>query len=164
MTHTASDAQADAIVAAVQSGLDRHAGEQGGLLPVLHDVQERLGCIPRAAVPLIAEGLNLSRAEVHGVVTYYHFFRSEPPGRHLVQICRAEACQAMGANRLVADAEQLLGCKLHTTRSDGEVTLEPVFCLGLCALSPAVTVDDQPLARMTAARLKQLASGWKPAP
>ncbi|MEH0166223.1 formate dehydrogenase subunit gamma [Roseateles microcysteis] len=130
--------------------------QEGALLPLLHAIQERLGHVPPAAVPLLAEHLNLSRAEVHGVISYYHFFRSTPPGRHVVQVCRAEACQSRGADALLAHAEQVLGCAAHQTRADGAVTLEPVYCLGLCASSPALQIDDQMHARVTPQRFDQL--------
>jgi formate dehydrogenase subunit gamma len=140
--------------------LDRHRGEPGALLPILHDVQDALGHIPREVVPQIAEDLNLSRAEVHGVVTYYHHFRSEPPGRHVVQVCRAESCLAMGSDALMAHAEQALGCHVHgghgATSTDGRYTLNPVYCLGLCASSPAIVVDDKLHARMTAAKFDRV--------
>lgn len=143
-----------------QTVLARHVDEPGALLPILHEVQDALGFIPREVVPLIAERLNLSRAEVHGVATYYHHFRSEPPGRHVVQVCRAESCQAMGAEALVAHAEQVLGCTVHgghgCTSADGRYTLNPVYCLGLCALSPAMVVDDRVHARMSLARFDKL--------
>jgi len=138
--------------------LARRAHEPGALLPILHELQDRLGWVPPQAVPQIAEALNLSRAEVHGVVTYYHHFRSSAPGRHVVQICRAEACQARGADALLAQAESLLGCKSHHTRADGAVTLDPVFCLGLCAMSPAVMVDAKLYGRVTPQRLQQIAA------
>ena len=139
-------ADALAITGAV---LARRAAEPGALLPILHEVQDTLGHVPREVVPQIADALNLSRAEVHGVVTYYHHFRSAPAGRHVIQICRAEACQSMGADALLAHAELRLGCSAHGTTKDGAFTLEPAFCLGLCASSPAMTLDDQPHARMT---------------
>ena len=128
----------------------------GGLLPLLHAVQEALGFIPASAMPLVAEAMNLSRAEVHGVITYYHFFRSKAPGKHVVQVCRAEACQACGGEQLLADIEQALGCKLHETSADGLYSLEPVYCLGLCASSPAVQIDDKLYARMDKTRLARL--------
>jgi formate dehydrogenase subunit gamma len=149
--------QTAAMEGAVGALVAQHAHQPGGLLPLLHAVQAQFGHVPAAAVPLIAQGLNLSRAEVHGVVTYYHFFRSTPPGRHVVQVCRAEACQACGADELMAKAEQILGCKAHETRADGAVTLEPVYCLGLCASSPAIQVDERLHARMTPERLQRLA-------
>ncbi len=151
--------------AVVHVALARHAGVPGALLPVLHHVQDALGWIPADAVPAIALGLNLSRAEVHGVVTYYHHFRRAPPGRHVVQVCRAEACRAMGAEALVAHVESTLGCRLDgkggghgATSADGRFTLEPVYCLGLCASSPALVVDDRPHARMSAERFDRLVS------
>ena len=134
-----------------------HQHQPGGLLPLLHAIQDTLGHVPPDVVPAVAQAMNLSRAEVHGVISYYHHFRSEPPGRHVVQICRAEACQACGADQLMARAQEILGCAEHSTRADGAVTLEPVYCLGLCASSPAVLVDEQPHARVTPERLQQLA-------
>ena len=143
-----------------QAVLARHIDQPGALLPILHEVQDALGHIPREVVPQIAEGLNLSRAEVHGVVTYYHDFRSEKPGRHVVQVCRAEACQAMGADVLMAHAEHTLGCRTHgghgSTSADGRYTLNPVYCLGLCASSPAVVVGDKLHARMTPSKFDKL--------
>ncbi len=144
---------------AIDDILLRRAHEPGALLPILHEVQELLGHVPKEAVPRIAQALNLSRAEVHGVVTYYHHFRSTPPGRHVVQVCRAEACQARGADELLAQAERQLRCALHHTREDGAVTLDPVFCLGLCALSPAVMVDERLYGRVTPQRLSQIVAG-----
>ena len=150
--------------AAVQRALDWHAQRPGALLPVLHAVQDELGHIPADSVPLIAAALNLSRAEVHGVVSYYPHFRSEPPGRHVVQVCRAEACQACGAEALLAHAERVLGCARHHTRADGAVTLEPVYCLGLCAMSPAISINDRVHARLTPERLEQLLAALEISP
>lgn len=131
-------------------------GQQGALLPVLHDIQHELGCIPADAVPTIAQALNLSRAEVHGVISFYPHFRTEPAGRHVLEICRAEACQAMGADQLIKHAHDTLGCDFHHTTSDGTLTLEPVYCLGLCAQSPAVMLDGKPYARVTPDKLNRL--------
>ena len=136
-------------LAAVRQVLLERAEEPGALLPILHDVQDALGYIPPHAVTTIAEGVNLSRAEVHGVITYYHHFRSAPAARHVIQICRAEACQSMGADALLAHAELRLGCSAHGTSKNGTFTLEPAFCLGLCASSPALTINEEPHARMT---------------
>jgi formate dehydrogenase subunit gamma len=147
---------APAEAAQVRSLLARHAGEPGALLPLLHAVQDALGHVPAQAVPLIAQGLNLSRAEVHGVITYYPHFRQLPAGLHVLQICHAEACQACGADALLVQAEQGLGCAPHHTRADGQVTLDVVYCLGLCASAPALTVDGRLQARVTPARLAQL--------
>ncbi len=149
--------------ARIDALIEAHRHRPGALLPLLHAVQDALGCIPADAVPGIAAALNLSRAEVHGVVSYYHHFRNEPAGRHVVQVCRAEACQACGADELLAQAEELLGCKSHSTRSDGAVTLEPVYCLGLCASSPAVQIDEKLHARVTPAKLQRLAQALETA-
>ena len=105
----------------------------GAMLPILHAIQETLGFVPAATVPLIAEALNVSRAEVHGVISFYHHFRQQPAAPHVLQICRAEACQAVGSEALARHAEQLLGCAFHETSADGQFALEPVYCLGLCA-------------------------------
>ena len=134
----------------------RHRDVPGGLLPALHAVQDALGHVPDEAVPVLAQALNRSRAEVHGVLTYYRHFRRHPPGRVVVEICRAEACQACGAEALLAHAERTLGCGRHDTRADGAVTLEPVYCLGLCASSPAVRVGEQLHGRVTPAQLDRL--------
>ncbi|HKT71335.1 MAG TPA: formate dehydrogenase subunit gamma [Steroidobacteraceae bacterium] len=131
-------------------------GQPGPLLEVLHAVQNSLGCIPAGAVALIAEGLNLSRAEVHGVVTFYHHFRSQPPGRHTVGLCRAEACQAMGAEALAAHAQRRLGVGFHETTPDRGFSLEPVYCLGNCACSPAAMIDGLLYGRVTPEKLDTL--------
>lgn len=143
------------ILTVVDDVLQARRHMPGALLPILHGVQDALGYIPSDAVARIATSLNLSRAEVHGVVSYYHFFRSEAPGRHVVQICRAEACRSMGSEGLWAHACGQLGCtgegdSGHALKSaDGAYTLEPVFCLGLCALSPAMTVNEKVHARVS---------------
>jgi len=123
----------------------------GALLPILHSLQEEFGYIDDAMIPLIAEGLNISHAEVHGVISFYHDFRRAPAGRHVLQICRAESCQSMGCNSLIAHVEKNLGVKLGETTADGNITLRPVYCLGNCALSPAVMLDGQPYGRVSAA-------------
>lgn len=135
----------------------RHRATPGALLPLLHAVQDAFGHIPPEAVPAIAEALNLSRAEVHGVITYYHHFRLQPTGRHVVQVCQAESCQACGSRALTAAAERIFGCALGQTRADGAVTLEAVYCLGLCAQSPAVQVDERLHARVSEAKLARIA-------
>ena len=128
----------------------------GALLPVLHAVQDTLGFIPDSAISIIAEALNLSRAEVHGVVSFYHHFRRQPPGQHIVQICRAESCQAVGARALEAAAKAQLGIDYHQTTSERCITLEPAYCLGNCACSPAVRVNDEIHGLMNAAKLSAL--------
>ena len=128
---------------AVQHALVTHASRPGALLPILHAIQDAIGWVPPQAVPLIATALNQSRAEIHGVISFYHHFRSTPPGQTVVQVCRAESCQARGGEALEAHARSLLGTGWHGTSADGAVTLEPVFCLGLCACGPAALVDGK---------------------
>lgn len=139
-----SHEQVAAIIAAQQN-------RPGALLPILHGVQDALGFIPPGSVAQIASALNLSRAEVHGVITFYHHFRTTPPARHTIQICCAEACQSMGAQRLVEHAEKRLA-----GRKQGEVSLQPVYCLGLCATSPAVMIGDELHARVTPEKFDRL--------
>jgi len=124
-------------------------GRPGPLLEVLHAVQASLGYVPEGAVPLVAQGLNISRAEVHGVVTFYHYFRRTPPGKHVVSLCRAESCQALGADQLAEHAKRKLGVDFHATTADGEFSLEPIYCLGNCACSPAAMVDGRLYGRLT---------------
>src|ERR1700744_4101312 len=140
------------IRAAVLEVTDRLKDLPGALLPVLHGGQEALGYVPEDAVPLIAREMNLSRADVHGVISFYHFFRSHPSGRRVIYVCRAESCQAMGAVTLEKTNKQRLGVDFHQTTADGAYTLEPVYCLGNCACSPAIMVDDELQGRMTPAR------------
>ena len=128
----------------------------GALLPVLHALQDELGCIPASTVPTIAQALNLSRAEVHGVISFYHFFRSEPAGNKTVYICRAESCQAMGSAALEAHAKASLGIDYHQTTADGTISLEPVYCLGNCACSPSVMVDGELHSRVTTTQFDEL--------
>jgi formate dehydrogenase subunit gamma len=130
-----------------------HIGLEGPMLPILHALQEEFGHITAAAVPLIADALNLTRAEVHGVVTFYHDFRHEPCGRHLLQLCRGEACQSMGSEALAETVLRTLGASWHGTTSDGGVTVEPVYCLGLCATSPSALLDGEPLGRLDASKI-----------
>ena len=133
-----------------------HHRREGPLLPILHAVQDALGYIPEPAVPAIAQALNLSRAEVHGMLSFYHYFRTQPPGKHVIQLCRAEACQAMGARALEAHAKRRLGIDFHATTSDGEFTLEPVYCLGNCACAPSVMIDGDVHGRVDAERFDAL--------
>ena len=131
----------------------------GALLPMLHALQAEFGHVDPAAVPMLAEALNLSRAEVHGVVTFYHEFRRTPPGRRVVRLCRAEACQSVGGEALAAHASKRLGIDFHQTTADGEISLEPVFCLGLCACSPAVAIDGKVYGRVDADGFDRLMAG-----
>jgi formate dehydrogenase subunit gamma len=128
----------------------------GALLPVLHAVQEALTFVPKDAVPLVARELNLSIAEVHGVITFYHYFLQERPGRSLLHLCRAEACQALGSVALEAHVKSSLGVDYHGTTSDGAITLEPVYCLGNCALGPSMMIDQQLHGRVTPERFDAL--------
>ena len=132
---------AGAIIAA-------HAGRPGATLPILHALQEAFGFVPRRTHAMIAEALNLSRAEVHGVVSFYHDFRGAPPGRHVLKICRAEACQAMGGVALAENALRQAGIAWGGTTSDGSMTIEPAYCLGLCACAPAALLDGEPVGRL----------------
>ncbi|MEU4420521.1 formate dehydrogenase subunit gamma [Actinoplanes sp. NPDC024001] len=133
-----------------------HRGDRGALLPILHRIQAEFGYVDADVVPVLAAELNISRADVHGVVTFYTDFRSEPAGATVLRLCRAEACQSVGAERLVAHAEQVLGIKVGQTTPDGAVTLEQVFCLGNCALGPAGQVNDRVRGRLSPARLDAL--------
>lgn len=137
--------------AAVSAALAREGAQPGALLPVLQAVQERLGHVPAAAVPAIARALNLARAEVHGVLGFYHDFRATPPGRHVLRVCRAEACQAQGGQALQQHLEQSLGVVPGSTSADGAVTLESVYCLGNCACAPALQLDGALHGRVTPA-------------
>lgn len=135
----------------IERAIDRCRHMPGALLPILHAIQDDLGYVPTEAVAPIATALNLSRAEVHGVITFYHHFRPAAPGRHVLQVCRAEACQSMGAERIVDRLRQRLGIDMHATTPDGRVTLDPVYCLGNCACAPAMTVDGELRGRLTVA-------------
>jgi len=139
-----------------QSCIREHLNREGPLLPILHALQEEFGYIDQAAEVLIADALNITRAEVHGVVTFYHDFRREPAGRHVLKLCRAEACQAAGGDSLAARAEARLGVAFGTTTADGTVTLEPVYCLGLCATAPSAMLDGRVVGRLDSARLDAL--------
>lgn len=141
---------------AVADCIAQYRAVPGGLLPLLHALRARLGYIPADSVPAIAKALQLSRAEVYGVITFYHDFRDKPAGEHVLQICRAEACQAMGARELESHAKASLGIEFGGTTADGAITLEAVYCLGNCACSPSVRLDDQIHARVDAMRLDEL--------
>lgn len=135
-----------------------HLGLEGPLLPIFHALQDAFGHVPQSAIPLIGEALNLGKAEVHGVMSFYHDFREEPAGRHVVKLCRAEACQAAGADRVADHARAKLGVDWHETTKNGGVTLEPVFCLGLCACGPAAMVDGKVVGLVTKSRFDKIIS------
>ena len=135
---------------------------EGALLPILHAVQTQCGHVPQSAIPLIADALNISRAEVHGVISFYHDFRAEPAGQHVLKICRAEACQAIGAEQLANDILAELGIDWSQTTEDGSLTVEPVYCLGLCANGPSIMLDDRVFARANRAKIEALLSRISP--
>jgi len=141
---------------AVEQALAETQGLDGALMPLLHAIQERLGYIPTPAVARVAHALNLSRADVHGVITFYHDFRTSAPGRHLVRLCQAEACQSMGSEALAEHAKARLGVDFHHTTADGAVTLEAVYCLGGCACSPTMMVDGRLYGRVSRERFDEV--------
>ncbi len=146
-----------AAVAAREIAL-RYGNKPDALLEILHDLQEELGFVPESALPALAKALNVSRAEVHGVVTFYHDYRRSPAGRHVIKICRAEACQAMKGNELTAMIERFLQVMLGQTTADGAITVEAVYCLGNCALAPAIMVDDKLVGRVDQAKFEKIAA------
>src|ERR1700688_4817826 len=151
-----------AIEVAINEIVASTGDKSDGLLPILHAVQDRLGCIPPDAVPEIARALNLSRAEVHGVISFYHDFRTAPAGRSIIRVCRAESCQAMGAVELAAHIQKRLGIEFGQSSADGEYTLEPVYCLGNCACSPAIVVGADIHGRVTPERFDEIFSAISP--
>lgn len=155
-TQITTQMQDEQVRQSMQAIFARHAAQQGPLLPILHSVQTEYGFIPDGVVQIIADHLNITRAEVHGVITFYHDFRSTPAGRHSVKICRAEACQAVGANALSQRVLAKLGIDWHGTTADGAVTVDPVYCLGLCACGPAAMVDGKVVGRVDEARMEAL--------
>lgn len=150
---------AQSLVEVVENAIEQHRGRIGPLMPVLHSIQEALGCVPPEAVPIMARAMNLSRAEIHGVMSFYHDFRTQPPGEHVVQLCRAEACQAMGSRDLEAHVRRRLGVDFGETTADGRFTLEPVYCLGNCACTPSIRIGDDIHARVTPEKFDALIAG-----
>ena len=134
----------------------QHVGLEGAALPILHALQAVFGCVPLEAEPIVALALNVSRAELHGIVTFYHEFRRTPPARHMLHVCRAEACQALGGEAMDAHLRSVLGVDWHQTTANGAVTVEPVFCLGLCASGPAMLLDGNPVGRLNPARIDRI--------
>lgn len=145
------------ILSAVAPILERWRHEEGPLLPILNEIQQQFGYVPREALPAIAEALNLSRAEVYGVVSFYHDYRENPPGRHVLKLCRAEACQSMGGDAIAKRLQELLGVNFGETAADGSVTLEEVYCLGLCACSPSAMLDGDVIGRLDEEKLQEIA-------
>jgi len=146
----------DDMTAAISAVAEAHGNRPDALLEIYHDIQERLGHIPEVALPIIARALNISRAEARGVFTFYHDFRAQPAGRHVVKLCRAEACQAMGCRQLEEHLTGKLGIRMSETTPNGAITLEAVYCLGNCALSPAVMIDGKLIGRVSAERIDAL--------
>jgi formate dehydrogenase subunit gamma len=144
------------LVKRIEDAIASKKHEPGPLLNVLHAVQDSVGYVPAGAIPLIAAQLNLSRAEVHGVVTFYHYFRQTPPGKHAVQVCRAEACQAVNGKQLEEHVKSRLGIDYHETTADGQFSLEPVYCLGNCACGPSMTIDGEVFGRVSNKRCDDL--------
>ncbi|OMH39487.1 formate dehydrogenase subunit gamma [Motiliproteus sp. MSK22-1] len=144
---------ATSVVAAV---VDQLKMEPGALLPILHGIQDQLGYVPSESVPVIADALRQTSAEIHGVISFYHHFRTTPPGRNQLQICRAEACQARGSRELEQYAQSKLGIDYHQTSPDKEFSLEPVYCLGNCACGPSVRIGDEVIGRVDPARFDEL--------
>lgn len=142
----------------IEAHIAAHKAMPGALLPLLHAIQDDIGYVPEDSYPQISKALALSVAEVHGVVTFYHHFRRNPAGKHVLQVCRAESCQAMGSEKLEAHIKTTLGVDYHQTTKDGAITLEPVYCLGNCACSPAVMMDDEVYGRMDATKVAELIS------
>ncbi|NOT15366.1 MAG: formate dehydrogenase subunit gamma [Methylotenera sp.] len=142
--------------AKIEAHIQAHKNKAGALLPLLHAIQDDISYVPEAAYLPISKALALSVAEVHGVVTFYHHFRTHPAGKHILQVCRAESCQAMGSEKLEAHIKATLGIDYHQTTADGAITLEPVYCLGNCACSPAVMMDDEVYGRMNAEKVAAL--------
>ena len=130
--------------------VEQHKNLPGALLPILHALQEEFGYVDTSVVPVIADALNLSKADVHGTISFYHDFRHHPPGKHVLKMCRAEACQSMGCDAVIGHVEKRLGAKLGETTADGTFTLDAVYCLGNCSLSPAVMLDGRPYGRVSA--------------
>lgn len=143
-------------LASVQAHIAAHQSKPGALLPLLHAIQDDIGFIPEESYKPISKALNISVAEVHGVVTFYHHFRTHQPGKHVLQICRAESCQAMGSEGLEAHVKKTLGIDYHQTTADGAITLEAVYCLGNCACSPSVAIDEQVCGRVDVDRINEI--------
>ena len=142
--------ESNSIQETVQAVITSLKDKPGALLPILHGIQDALGYIPADSVPAIAQGLHLSRAEVHGVISFYHYFRDTPPGKQTIHICRAESCQAMGGKQLEQHVKDQLGIDYHETTTDGQFSLEPVYCLGNCACSPAIQIGDDIYGKVSA--------------
>jgi formate dehydrogenase subunit gamma len=149
------------MATSVRTVVDRWKDAEGPLLPILNDIQDEFGYVPRETLPVIAQELNLSRAEVYGVATFYHDYRDKPAGRHVLKLCRAEACQSVGGDELHEKLQKLLEIKFHETAADGSVTLEPVYCLGMCACAPSAMLDGEVIGRLDEAKIAEIAAEVK---
>jgi len=154
-----SQAQSTQIETRTRAVIAENIGLEGPLLPILHAIQHEFGYVPAESLPVIADALNISNAETHGVVSFYHDYRREPAGRHVIKLCQAEACQSMGSDAVARRFQDLLGIGLHETTADGRVTLEPVYCLGLCACSPAAIVDGEVIGRLDEETIGEIVAG-----
>jgi len=151
-----TETQPDDLAARTAAVIAEHRSLEGPLLPILHAIQQEFGFVPRASLPVIADALNISNAEAHGVATFYHDYRSAPAGRHVLKLCQAEACQSMGSDKVAAMVKQALGIGFHETAKDGSVTLEPVYCLGLCACAPSAMLDGEVIGRLDAEAIEEI--------
>lgn len=156
LTHTDTPFLDLSAATVLQRALDLHSEKEGNLLPILHTIQDLLGYIPEDLITDLSQAINRSRAEIHGVISFYTHFRTTPPAELVLELCRAEACQARGANELIAHAKQQLDCDFHQNSKNGKVSLEPTYCLGLCAQGPAAMLNGEPVAHISPARLDQL--------
>jgi formate dehydrogenase subunit gamma len=159
MPAIADETMIEAMISRAREIVEAHRGLEGPLLPILHAVQAEYGYVPREIQPAIADALNLSRAEIHGVVSFYHDFRDHPAGRHVIRVCRSEACQSMGGEATADELLKKLGLDWHQTSADGAVTVEPVYCLGLCACSPAAMVDGDVYGRLDDETIHEIVEG-----
>lgn len=141
------------IEAAVRDAIAAHRHREGPLLPILHEIQKDAGYIPDGAIPLLADALQTTAAEIHGTISFYHDFKRAPQGRHVLRLCRAESCQSMGSEALHDEVQRRLGISWGETTPDGQVTLEAVYCLGLCACSPSAMIDERPMGRVDVDRV-----------
>ncbi|MCM5705508.1 formate dehydrogenase subunit gamma [Larsenimonas salina] len=157
MSNASASATGAWTPALIQEVIDAHKALPGAMLPILHAIQDRFGYIPDAAIPLISETLSCTRADIHGIITFYHHFRTQPAGRNVIHVCRAEACQAVGSRQLEAHIKKTLNVDYHQTTLDHEFTLEPVYCLGNCACGPSIRVNDDIHGRVTPTRFEELA-------
>ncbi len=148
LRHAGTEIEVEELAARTASVISEYGDLEGPLLPILHGLQHEFGFVPPQSLPIVAKALNISKAEAHGVATFYHDYRAAPAGRHVLKLCQAEACQSMGSDAIAAQIKQALGIGFHETSADGSVTLEPVYCLGLCACAPSAMLDGEVIGRI----------------